>query len=65
MYEVTCGNIGTVYSGDSREEARQKFATYVEQSKSERGRAGGEDVVLWENGEPIEEFDGSLHQSEE
>ena len=59
-YEVIVGNIGTVYDGNDLAEANRKFDTYVEQSKSGRGRAGGEDVTIMTNGEPTREFEGSI-----
>lgn len=63
-YELIVGNIGTVYTGDDRAEADRLFDHYVAQSKSERGRAGGEDVTLFEDGEPIREHTGSLSQND-
>lgn len=63
-YEVIVGNIGTVYSGGSISQAKSKFATYVKQSKSDSGRAGGEDVTIMKDGEPIKEFYGSRSGSD-
>jgi hypothetical protein len=57
-WEVIVGNIGTVYSGGSALEAKRKFTTYVKQSKSGVGRAGGEDVTLMRDGEPVREHYG-------
>jgi hypothetical protein len=54
MYQVTVGNIGTVYDGDSLEEAEFAYKEYVEQSESGRGRAGNEEVTLWDGGEIME-----------
>lgn len=51
-YEVTVGNIGNVYSGSCLEKALQTFREYKSQSKEGYGRAAGEEVVLWENGDP-------------
>ena len=48
-YEVIVGNIGSVYSGSSRSIADGKMRTYIEQSKTGRGRAGGENVTLLTN----------------
>lgn len=59
-WEVTVGNIGTVYSGPSEQTAREAYAEYVEQSESGRGRAAGEAVTLWSCGEPILEHPGGL-----
>ena len=57
-WEVTCGNIGTVYSGNGTE-AKRIFAEYREQSKGNYGRAAGESVILWKDGEPVKEFIGT------
>jgi hypothetical protein len=51
-YAVTVGNIGTVYSGNRLKDALQAFREYKSQSRENYGRAAGEEVVLWENGEP-------------
>lgn len=59
VWEVTVGNIGTVYSGNGTE-AKRVFASYREQSKAAVGRAGGESVTLWKNGEPVKEYTGAL-----
>ena len=63
-YELIVGNIGTVYSGSSKKEALKHYSIYVKQSKTGRGRAGGEDVTLMQNGEPIKEFFGSNSDSD-
>jgi len=59
-YQVIVGNIGTVYSGDSKEAAYTHYTEYVDQSKSDYGRAAGEDVTIMCKDEPLEEFVGSL-----
>jgi hypothetical protein len=61
-YQVIVGNIGTVYDGTSKVNALKDFEEYKEQSESGVGRAGGENVVLFENGEPIKQFTGTLSQ---
>jgi len=53
--QVIVGNVGTVYDDDSIETAEEAFRTYVRQSKSGKGRASGEFVVLMQNGEVIKE----------
>ena len=45
-YEVTVGNIGSVYLGLSRREAERTYNIYVDQSQSGVGRAGNEIVTL-------------------
>lgn len=62
-YTVNVGNIGQVYSGNSRAEAFKHFAEYVSQSKTNYGRAAGEDVVIMLNGQPLREHIGSLSQT--
>jgi len=57
-YEVLVGNIGMVHEGHDREEAETIFHQYVELSEKGVGRMGGEDVVLLEDDEPIEEHEG-------
>lgn len=59
-YEVIVGNIGTVYSGTNGFEANTKFATYSGQSKSNYGRAAGEDVTIMKDGEITREYVGTL-----
>lgn len=59
-YEVHVSNIGLVYAGDSEDDAREAYAVYVTQSKSFTGRAAGETVVLFAEGEVWAEFTGDL-----
>jgi len=54
--EVVCGNIGTVYKGGGRVEAERCFREYVGQSKSKYGRASGECVTMFEDGEIEKEY---------
>lgn len=63
-FELIVGNIGTVYSGNSRTEVDKYFAEYVQQSKSGIGRASGENVTLMQNDEPVNEFVGALARNE-
>jgi hypothetical protein len=46
-YSVVVGNIGQVHSGSNRAEAIKEYDDYVKASKSNKGRAGGEDVTLF------------------
>lgn len=62
-YEVIVGNIGTVYSGNSKTEAERHYREYVSQSKTGRGRAGGESVALMCEGEILKEHLGNLGDS--
>lgn len=54
-FQVIVGNIGTVIDTNSRREAEATYNEYVKQSESGHGRAGGESVTLWEDGDPIDE----------
>lgn len=54
-YTVVVGNIGTLYC-KSKEDADETFREYVEQSKTNYGRAGGEQVALCHGGEPMLEY---------
>jgi len=62
-YEVFVGSVGSVYTGDDQEEAERTFEDYVEQSKSGYGRAGGEDVTLFKDGDPFREHSGTHRMS--
>lgn len=53
--EVIVGNLGIVYDGNDAEDAQREFDEYVRMSKTGRGRAGGEGVVLLANGDVVEE----------
>ena len=55
-FQVIVGNIGTVYDGDDYNEAMKNYNEYSEQSKQQYGRAAGEPVTLWIEGEPALEF---------
>jgi hypothetical protein len=54
-YVVVVGNIGNIPCED-RKEAKETYDSYVLQSKTKKGRAGGEPVTLLKDGEPIYEF---------
>lgn len=64
-FQVIVGNIGCVYSGEDREDALSTFNVYVEQSQSGAGRAGGESVTMWKDGDLVREFVGTVDQGEE
>lgn len=59
-FQVIVGNIGQVYDGSNFMEASAHFAEYVRQSKTGRGRAGGESVTLMHKGEIKREFVGTV-----
>jgi hypothetical protein len=56
-YQVTVGNVGTVYDGDSPSDAAMTFIAYADMSADGRGRAAGEPVTLWRDGEPVNEYE--------
>ena len=58
LYEVYCGNIGKGHAGHNRKEAETVFSHYVGLSANGIGRAAGEDVTLFMNGEIVKEFLG-------
>lgn len=60
VYQVIVGNIGTM-EYTSKKLALECFNTYVSLSKSDTGRASGEDVTLMANDDPIREYLGSIN----
>ena len=55
-YEVIVGNVGTVYKGSDATEAHRLYNHYVELSRTGAGRVAYEDVTLFLDGEPSEEY---------
>lgn len=55
-YDVTVGNIGTVYDGWDKDEANRTYDRYIDASKSEHGRASNEPIYLMTNGEITLEY---------
>ena len=64
-YEVIVGNIGTVYLGSSLMEANAAWGEYKRQSKANYGRAAGESVAFFKDGELVREFIGSVDTEQE
>jgi hypothetical protein len=58
QYEVSVGNIGTVYNGTDRDKAYECFECYVGISERGEGRASGESVAILVDGDIIEEHPG-------
>jgi len=58
-FEVLVGNIGIVHETTNERDALFCARTYVDQSKSNRGRCAGESVTVLKDGEPIEEYLGT------
>lgn len=55
-FELTVGNVGTVYTGRNKREASRLFRHYQELSESDTGRAGKETVILFADNEIICEY---------
>jgi len=64
-YVVICGNIGMVYSGGVYQSALDAFTVYKNKSIRGEGRASGESVTMFRNGEVIKEFIGSTDENED
>ncbi len=60
LYSVVVGNVGTVYAGDKFREAQRSYTSYVAISKEPCGRAAGEDVTMFRDGEIVKEYIGTL-----
>ena len=64
-YEVIVGNIGTVYRGSNLVEANAAWGEYKLQSEANYGRAAGESVAFFKDGELVREFIGSVDTEQE
>lgn len=65
-YDIVVGNIGTVYSGTDRAQAKTAFDTYLAQSKANSGRAAGESVAWMVDGEERQGYIGTnAHDNDE
>lgn len=62
LWEVYVGNVGNVYRGSSEEDARREWEEYVEISKSDQGRAGGEEVNLFRGGDLVETYSPPMEE---
>ncbi len=54
-YIVLCANVGHVYTGNSKREALHVFREYVDIAATGNGRAAGETVTLFCDGEIVKE----------
>jgi hypothetical protein len=64
-HTVVVGNIGTVVDSDQKGAytvARKAFEEYRQQSRDNYGRAAGEDVTWFMEGEPYYNFFGNNHR---
>lgn len=56
LYEVYVGNVGCAHRGHDGLIALGEFDMWVEISKSTNGRASGEEVSLFKDGELIKDY---------
>ena len=54
-YTVTVGNVGNVHTGSNPVDAARVYGEYKRLSQAGHGRAGGESVVMFCDGEPMHE----------
>ena len=65
-FQVTVGNLGTVYDGPSRKDAAKHYEHYVKQSASPHGGLfRGESVTMLQEGNVEYEHEGWMHLTEE
>lgn len=57
-YQVIVENVGTVYDGDDDKEAKMQYKECIAISDGEYGRAAGETVAMFEEGEIVVEYEG-------
>lgn len=57
-WNVSISNVGN-YNEVSEKEARREFADGCDSVAAAHGRASGETVTLWRDGEPVAEFEGN------
>lgn len=58
QYSITVGNLGTVWDGTNGAAANVQYGQWVAQSRELTGRASGEPVTLFRDGEPLREYGG-------
>jgi len=63
-FQVVVGNVGHVYDGSNWMSACAVYSKYINMSKSNIGRAAGEPVTLFHNGEIKREYFGTLEQQD-
>jgi hypothetical protein len=64
LYSVVVGNVGTVYAGDDVRLAHSTYWEYMRISQQPTGRASGEDVTMFMDGDIVREYIGTLSQDE-
>lgn len=55
-YQVVVGNIGHVLDTNNGREARREYRAWIAQSEAEHGRASGEPVTLFQDGDIAAEY---------
>ena len=65
MYEIYVGNIGCVLTTQVRLDAIKCYWDYVSQSMCGYGRATGEDVTMFKDGDILLEHEGGLKRAED
>ena len=63
-FEVIVSNVGRVFEGWRENDARKCFNEYARISKANYGRAGGESVGLYCDGDIVKEYIGELQREE-
>jgi hypothetical protein len=63
-WTVVVSNIGIVYEGNNGFQALRYYNIYTKESRTEQGRAGGEDVTILRNNDIFREHIGSITQEE-
>jgi hypothetical protein len=63
--QIVVGNIGQVLDCDSFKECLETYHEYVKQSKNNYGRAAGESVTWFKNGEIYKEYVGTIDSRED
>jgi hypothetical protein len=59
-HTIIVGNIGTVVTDDTWSEAQAAYTEYCHQSRTNYGKAAGEDVTWLMDGEVYKDFKGEL-----
>ena len=61
-YTVSVGNVGNI-EYTNKTQAMKCYKEYVTLSKNNEGRAAGEDVILFRNDYPIEQYFGTISET--
>lgn len=56
FYEVLVGNVGHVHGGNNPVSARKEYGDWKKLSEQNYGRAAGEPVTLFKDGDPELEY---------